>query len=102
MKARFTAGQRRAFVREWRRSGLSSKKFAEGRDFHPVTLCAWARAEPPSTRLVEVEVAPSEDADLAAAGWAWELKGPGGELRGGALDLDSLRVLVQGVVRGQR
>ena len=102
MKARFTAGQRRTFVREWRQSGLSSKKFAEGRDFHPVTLCAWARAEPPSTRLVEVEVAPNEDAESRTEQWAWVLKGPGGELRGASLDLDSLRVLVQGVVRGQR
>ncbi len=102
MKRKFTTAQRRAFVREWRQSGLSSKKFAEGRDFHPVTLCAWARAESAPTRLVEVEVTPNEDADLATAGWAWVLKGPGGELSGGALDLDSLRVLVNGVVRGQR
>ena len=102
MRARFTEEQRRAFVREWQRSGLSAKAFAEGHGFHPVTLCNWARvqARGGGARLVEVMVAPTEPGEPSP--WAWELKGAGGELRGIALDEDALRVLVQGVVEGRR
>jgi len=101
MRKRFTPKQRRAFVREWRRSRLSAKAFAVGRGFHPVTLCKWGRAERSDeergVRFVEVVPTPAE-----ASQWVWELKGPGGELRGGTLDVEALRVLVRGVVRGVR
>ena len=104
MQSRYTAGQRRAFVREWKRSGLSAKAFAEGRPFHSVTLCNWARAEARGftrgPRLVEVVATPTEGREPSS--WAWELKGPGGELRGVGLDAEALRVLVQGVVGGGR
>jgi hypothetical protein len=49
---------------------------------------------------VEVVASPTEERE--ASPWAWELKGPGGELRGIALDGETLRVLVQGVVGGLR
>ena len=87
-------------MREWRRSKLSAKAFAEGRGFHPVTLCNWGRAEARAMQLVEVVATPVEERDSPQ--WAWELKGPGGELRGAALDVGTLRVLVEGVVGGGR
>ena len=103
MQPRFTAGQRRAFVREWKRSGVSAKAFAEGQAFHPVTLCNWARADARgvSPGLQLVEVVPTPIAECEASPWAWELKGPGGELRGVALDAEALGVLVRGVVGGR-
>ena len=104
MQARFTQGQRRAFVREWQRSGVSAKAFADGRGFHPVTLCNWARAQArgrgPGLRLLEVVATPTQTREISQ--WAWELKGSGGELRGVALDADALRVLVEAVVGGRR
>ncbi len=104
MQPKFTNGQRRAYVREWKRSGLSAKAFSEGRNFHPVTLCNWARAnaarEDRVPRLVEVVPTPKEEGEPSP--WAWELKGPGGELRGAAIDLETLRVLVHGIVGGRR
>ena len=106
MESKFTSGQRRAYVREWRRSGLSAKAFAEGRNFHPVTLCNWARAETRGAalapRLVEVVPTPEEERKRESLAWAWELKGPGGELRGVAIDGETLRVLVHGIVGGRR
>ena len=104
MQSRFTNGQRRAYVREWKRSGLSAKAFAEGRNFHPVTLCNWARADTRGAargaRLVEVVPTPKEERESSA--WAWEFKGPGGELRGVTIDVETLRVLVHGIVGGRR
>jgi len=103
MEARFTERERRALVSEWRRSGLSAKAFSEGRGFHPLTLCRWARAEQQGEqglRLVEVVADPPREPDSQQ--WAWELKGPGGELRGQSLDAHLLRVLVAGVVEGRR
>lgn len=82
---------------------MSAKAFSEGRGFHPLTLCRWARAEQQGEqglRLVEVVADPPREPDSQQ--WAWELKGPGGELRGQSLDAHLLRVLVAGVVEGRR
>lgn len=90
-------------MREWKRSGLSAKAFAEGRNFHPVTLCNWARAMGGAARVPRlVEVVPTPKEARESSPWAWELKGPGGELRGAAIDLETLRVLVHGIVGGRR
>jgi hypothetical protein len=106
MGKRFTVSERRAFVREWKRSGVSAKAFCAGRGIHPWTLYSWARGQSSSAeqdaglRLVEVVPTTVEESDPATR-WAWELTGTGGSVRGVSLDAALLRVLVEGVTRGR-
>lgn len=68
-----------------------------------MTLYRWARGEQQGEQglgLVEVRTDLPEEPESQR--WAWELKGPGGELRGRSVDAHLLRVLVAGVVEGRR
>lgn len=114
MKKRYSDAERKALLREWRRSGKSVGEFCDGRTLHSSTLRLWSRrdakvANGSGGEVQFVEAVPVGSAhppsplltDFASGCWAWELCGPVVVLRGARLDEPALRILVAAVMGGQ-
>lgn len=115
MKKRYSDAERKALLREWRRSGKSVGEFCDGRTLHSSTLRLWSRrgeakvANGPGGDVQFVEAVPVDSAqpppqvvmDFPGGCWAWELCGPVLVLRGARLDEPALRVLVAALVGAQ-
>lgn len=115
MKKRYSDAERKALLREWRRSGKSVGEFCDGRTLHSSTLRLWSRrgetkvTNGPGGDVHFVEAVPVDSSqppsqpvtDFAGGCWAWELCGPVVALRGARLDEPALRMLLAAVVGGQ-